>query len=249
MRQQRKFRSLWMTAAAAAALVVATASGATVLNYTSQAGALAPDNRPLGATAELTFDGLCTTNCQLIIELANTEPMTGISQGLTDFHFTSTSVTGLTLTGADGEQWINCYHDGVNKPNQFCDAPTDAAFDANSYGWTLTGSYVLAATPLPDSGIITTPIDPNSDGVSNQSHNPWLIGPVDFFFTYSGLFSVSNVAFSFGTDASDPTVPACTTNCCDNNCDPNVPEPSPLALLAVGMIALVMTRRRLQMRA
>ena len=235
-------RALIASALAVGVAAFSPLGTAMTIEYDSQAGAQAPDGRDLGSTAVLSFDPLCTTNCALTITLANTEDMTGISQALTDFHFTSTSMTGLTLTGADGQQFVNCYHDGVNKPDQYCDPGTDAPFDANSYGWTLTGSYVLAATPLTQAGIVTTPIDPNSDGVSNGSHNPWLVGPVDFFFTYSGSFSVSNVAFSFGTDANTPTIPGSE---CDTNCnDQNVPEPTSLALLGAGALAMLAKRRR-----
>jgi len=159
--------SLLAASTAISFLAIASPVSATIIEYESQAGATAPDDRPLGATATFTYDATCLTNCALTIELANTEPMTGISQALTDFHFTSTSITGLTLTGADGEQFVNCYHPGVNKPDQYCDAPTSADFDANSYGWRLTGSYVLAATPLTLAGIVSTPIDPNSDGTGD----------------------------------------------------------------------------------
>ena len=235
---------LLATAASIAAFAFATSALATIMSptYTTDPNAVSPtDGRPLGATATFIYDDACTSDCSLTIVLANTEDMTGISQGLTDFHFTSTSLTNLAQDGADGDQWADC--DNAPKGSNFCTF-SDAAFDQNSYGWTLGGSYVLAATPLTDAGIVKTPIDPNSDGVGNVQHNPWLVGPVDFFFTYDGSFSVGNVAFSFGTDASSPTVPGCTTQCCESNCgDQNVPEPAPLALLAAAAFAIVASRR------
>jgi hypothetical protein len=240
MKRPRTKRSLSAAATATVAFFLTSAAAATTLSYVTQGGAVAPDGRPLGATADFEFDAACTIDCLLTLTLANTEEMTGISQGLTDFHFTSTSLTELLLTGADGISWADCTS-GTN-PCTF----STANFDASSYGWTLTGSggYALAATPLPDAGIVNPTIDATSDGVRNGAHNPWLVGPVDFFFTYSGALSISNVGFSFGTDREHPTIPACETDCCDSNCgDTFVPEPSPLALLGIGALALIGVRR------
>lgn len=245
MKKCPQYRSLLVGAIAGVTIAFSAATAATTLSFTmlsyaSEPGAISPtDSRPLAATAIFTFDDTCTADCSLILELANTETMTGISQGLTDFHFASSSL--LTLAGADGQSFADCTATNVNFPQ--CTF-TDAAFDPASYGWTLTGLgvYTLAATPLPHNGIVSSAIpDASSDGVSNPQHNPWLVGPVDFSFTYSGLFNVDHIAFSFGTDARLPTIPGCIVNC--GSGDPTVPEPAPLALLGIAALAYACSRR------
>jgi hypothetical protein len=216
-----------------AAIVFPSYASATL--YTSQPGAVSPtDGRALGATADIVFG-----SGTLTITLSNTEQMTGISQGLTDFHFTTSSpLTNLTMTGADGVSWADCTS-GTN-PCTF----TDAAFSSTSYGWVLSGNgtYTMAATPLTQAGIVNANIDASSDGVRNGQHNPWLVGPVVFNFTFSGsAFDITSVAFSFGTDASTPTVPGCTERVCTPQ---QVPEPGPLALLGIALFALFPIRYR-----
>src|SRR5690348_3611698 len=106
-RSVRRMKPSIPTAVVSAAIMlglagIAQTASATLISatYVSQPGAQDPvDKRDLGATATFEYDDACTTNCALVIELTNTEPMTGISQGLTDFHFSSTSLTGLALTG------------------------------------------------------------------------------------------------------------------------------------------------------
>jgi len=233
--EARRFRhSIGATKIVLAAMVLLFSGATYATLYTSEPGAISPtDGRSLGATADVSF-GAGT----LTITLSNTEEMTGISQGLTDFHFTTSSpLTNLTMTGADGVSWADCTS-GTN-PCTFTSAP----FSATSYGWILSGSgaYAMTATPLTDAGIVNANIDATSDGVRNGAHNPWLVGPVVFSFTFTGsAFDITSVAFSFGTDASSPTVPGCTGECVPPQ---QVPEPGSLALLGIGLLELLQILR------
>ena len=66
-------------------------------------------------------------------------------------------------------------------------------------------------------------------GLSGSENNPLLVGPVTFEFTATGHTSIpmiNGVSFDFGTR---PSV---------------IPEPAPLALLGVGLVAGWIARRR-----
>jgi hypothetical protein len=215
--------------AAAAMLGLAPLAAADTLTFTSIPGATGPDGRMLGATATFTFDGACSVDCTLTIELANTRPMNGVTQALTDFEF-SVDAT-LALTGADALAFADCTQVDANS-DPIC-VFSLAPADSNAYDWTLTGgpSFVLAADPLTNLGIVRLPIDAGSDNVANPLVNPWLVGPVDFSLTYTGTLNVSDVSFSFGPGGRLHTVVAA------------VPEPGPLALVAIGALAMGLSLR------
>jgi hypothetical protein len=88
------------------------------------------------------------------------------------------------------------------------------------------------------------------DGIPNLQHNPYLVGPVDFFFalTGSGTPTISNVAFQWGTSNGDRT----SGNPGDNGGGGqgnNAPEPNVIALFGIGLVGMGLSSIRRKRKA
>jgi len=104
-------------------------------------------------------------------------------------------------------------------------------------------------------GIMNNNVTGNTDGVSNPEHNNWLIGPVVFDITLTGLTSIptsfSSVIFNFGTSGDTQTGTSSTststsTSTSGRGASGEAPEPSSssLALLGIAMLAVTFLRRQ-----
>lgn len=221
---------------AAAALIMQTFTADGVTDSISQQG-----------TAVFTFDTSDLTFMTITLT-DNVSPTEFIASELDGLQFTfSDTPTTLTLMAVTPQSVIDC----TNSTD-----PCPSGSGSSPYGWgtTLSSSDAALGAGFTGSGFSYHPYAiVNTDysapggngGISNNQHNPLLIGPVTFTFLLSGLEGVpeiTSVNFLFGTvPDSQPGTPGCTNGDCG---DINVPEPQTLVLLGVGLISLGWVSRR-----
>jgi hypothetical protein len=214
-----------------ASMALATAASAnTILTF---AGSSGPTQQ---ATASFNF----TDANHFVLSLTNNSNITDISSILDDFHFnlsgTPTGGSGLSTITSHGH--VDC----TASTNTVSSCTNNGVTDATGqWSYLLTAGHVdlISGTGMHPYGIVNNSIfsNANLDGLRNALHNPYLMGPVTFTFAYTGLtdISITNVVFSFGTTGTTVPGTPCTAGCGDIL----VPEPAPLALIAIGMLALV----------
>jgi hypothetical protein len=244
--------------ALATGLALATAHATTFTLDTT----IGPDSDPISATAIFSWSGNV-----LDLTLTNdTDSITKIIQELTGIHFIlSGSPTLVDVTGT-AEGMANCIGIAAGAPCTFTYPPagvdvfgTPPDLDPNGNpptGWDLLPSYALftfgaGAGSWKPYGIVNESIvgTGNDGGNSNPTHNPMLLGPVHFLFTFDGAFaappSITGVDFYWGTGGDHRAGSLCTTpECAEGGGDTSVPEPQTLALLALAMLAMAGLRYR-----
>jgi len=197
---------------------------------------------PISGTANFHF-----TATSLVLTLTNTSDTQHIDQILDGFSF---SLAGGTLTNSSLAVSF------VNGGNHFVDCTTsypctESASDGESspYGWASSGSYCLGAggcgTWKPD-GIVNANFDtsPPCGGqhkgdLCNGPHNPYLLGQVDFTWTFTSNtapLGISNVVFDWGTG------PRTTDG--NSSTPPGVPEPASVVLLGSVLVGTATALKR-----
>jgi hypothetical protein len=178
-----------------------------------------------------TFD---ISSSAMTITLANTGPIASIAQVLDGLAFTlSGPVTGLALTSVSANGFETCIGSGNSTT---CGA---GGTGTSPYGWTISGlnPYLLSAGDgsFKPYGIVNTGIT-GADGLGDLPHNPYLIGPVVYNFTFSTApTDVDAATFYWGT------IPETTPGV------PNVPDGGvTLMLLGGALVGLETLRRRIR---
>ena len=206
-----------------------------------------PSGDPVSGSANFHF-----TATSLVLTLTNTSDTGHIDQILDGFSF---SLTGGMLTNSSlAVSFVNGGNHFVDCSGSYPCAESATNGSSSPYGWSSSGSGAdcLAAggcgtwkaDGILNSNFVT---DPNCGGqhngdLCNDQHNPLLLGPVNFTWTFAPNplvpLGVSNVVFDWGTGprptAGTPGTPP----------PPGVPEPASLVLLGTVVVGTATALKR-----
>ena len=243
-----KFKQFALASVAAA--VAGTAAANTLYTLDTTIGGTS-----VAASADFSIDAAANT---ITLTLENTtDSISKILQMLTGITMTvSGNPTFESVTGT-ASGWANCigFASGASCDQQLTSidlfgAPPDVDGNSNNpnpSGWAylpnLTHFTVEAGGgSFKPWGIVNDSVVGGgaSGNTSNPQHNPMLLGPVTFTFTFADFVTtptITGVQFYWGT-GGDHRAGACVSGCNVSEVDPppSVPEPQTLALVALGLL-------------
>jgi hypothetical protein len=192
---------------------------------------------------EVVFD-INTGTKTITVTLKNTDMATigGVSQTLVGVTWTfddGNSPGTLTLsTTASAAGAVDCSSGAATCPSV---TPTGTDFgwglDAGSGpgGASVTSPNLFAGDGSgKNQAIVTSNIDGSSDGLKSGPHNPYLVGPVTFTFTYTGtVTSIDSAKLYFGTGGEFQSGGGGTTQST---------SPEPASFLLLGTVLVIAGR-------
>jgi hypothetical protein len=242
-----KFRNI-----AIAVVVVglfSSVASASSFTFATAPGATEDGNNPVSASATIITNADGTVSLTVTNKLAN--PV-AVPQNISDLFFTlSVSDIGTTIASSAGQE-VTVSGNGT---------PTLGSTVAMGWGLDLTGgggSIHLCVVGTngcgggPEHTIIGAPAADGKYDAANGSisgngpHNPFINQVGTWTLNVPGVTaqtSVSNVIFSFGTEAGD-NVPGLDLTVNELGSPPAVPEPASLTLLGSGLLAVAAGLRR-----